>query len=127
LLKALDPRECRSQAQGASFAGCLSTALPDFSLNVGSCQLSKSGQTLTVTKAGSPAVSARLNGDPLDAMGEMFSPLGASIGEVRLTAADADLMTGSQQSINLRIMAATLAATLSASDFSKTASNQLGC
>ena len=127
LLKALDPRECRSQSQGASFAGCLSTALPDFSLNVGSCQLSKSGQTLTVTKAGSPAVSAKLNGDPLDAMGEMFSPLGASIGEVSLTVADADLVTGSQQSINLRIVAATLAATLSASDFSKSASNQLGC
>ena len=127
LLKAMDPHDCRSQAHGASFASCPSTALPDFSLNVGSCLLSKSGQTLTVTKAGSPAVSAKLNGDPGDGMGEVFNTQGVSLGEISLSVVDADAAASSQQSITLRITAATLAATLSAFDFSKSASTQISC
>jgi hypothetical protein len=127
LLKAMDPHDCRSQAHGASFASCPSTALPDFSLNVGSCQISKSGQTLTVTRTGSPAVSAKLNGDPGDGMGEVFNTQGVSLGEISLSVVDADAATGSQHSITLRIMVATLAASLSAFDFSKSASTQISC
>jgi hypothetical protein len=127
LLKAMDPRDCRSQAQGSGFSSCPSTALPDFSLNVGSCLLSKSGQTLTVTKAGSPAVSAKLNGDPGDGMWEVFNTQGVSLGEISLSVVDADATASSQQSISLRITAATLAATLSAFDFSKNASTQITC
>lgn len=127
LLKAMDPRDCRSQAQGSGFSSCPSTALPDFSLNVGSCLLSKSGQTLIVTKAGSPAVSAKLNGDPGDGMGEVFTTQGVSLGEISLSVVDADATASSQQSISLRITAATLAVTLSAFDFSKNASTQITC
>jgi hypothetical protein len=127
LLKAMDPRDCRSVAQGTSFASCPSTTLPDFSLSVGSCLLSKSGQALTVTKAGSPAVSAKLNGDPGDGMGEVFNTQGVSLGEISLSVIDADATASSQQSISLRITAATLAATLSAFDFNKSASTQITC
>jgi hypothetical protein len=127
LLKSLDPRDCRSVTHGANFANCGSATLPDFSLSVGSCQLIKSGQTLTVSKPGSPSISAKLNGDPLDAMGEMFSPQGASLGQISLSAADADTVAGSQQSITLRIVVATVAASLSAFDLSKSASTQISC
>ena len=127
LLKALDPRECRGISNGITFSSCGSATVPDFSLTVGMCQLAKTGQTLTVSKAGSTPVSAKLNGDLLDAVGEAFDPLGLPLGYLSFTATDSDAAAGTQQSITLRIVPSTLVVSLSATEFSTKGANQIGC
>jgi hypothetical protein len=57
----------------------------------------------------------------------VFTTQGVSLGEISLSVVDADATASSQQSISLGITAATLAATLSAFDFSKNASTQITC
>jgi hypothetical protein len=128
LLRSIDPRDCRGVANGASFSSCGSSLLPDFSLSVGaSCLLSKSGDTLTVSRTAAASVSAKLNAESPDAVGEAFDAAGNALGQITLMATDSDPTTGSQQSITLRINPATMEATLSATDLGKGFSRQLGC
>jgi hypothetical protein len=127
LLKALDPRECRSVSNGITFNSCGTATAPDFNLTVGMCTLAKTGQTLTVSKPGSTPVSAKFNGELLDAVGEAFDPLGVSLGYLSFTATDSDAMAGTQQSVTLRIVPSTLAVTLSGYEFSTKGSNLIGC
>lgn len=127
LLKALDPRDCKVVTNGAAFAACGSTAVPNFSLTVGTCTLAKAGDTLTVSRSGSVSISSTLNGEALDVVGEAFDAAGASQGYITLGAADADPSAGSQQSITVRIVPSTMAATISATDFRNGASNQITC
>lgn len=127
LLKSLDPRDCRSVSNGVTFSGCSSSAVPDFSLNVGTCTLAKAGDTLSVSQAGGTPISAKLNGDSLDVMGEAFDLSGTPLGYVLLEAVEADLTAGSQQSISVRIAPLTMTATVSARDLRKGTSTQVTC
>ena len=127
LLKALDPRECKVVTNGAAFAACGSTAVPDFSLTVGTCTLAKAGDTLSVSRTGSVPIRSKLNGEALDVVGEAFDAAGALLGYIALGAADADPSAGSQQSITVRITPSTMAATITATDFRNGASNQISC
>ena len=127
LLKALDPRDCKVVTNGAAFAACGSTAVPDFSLTVGTCTLAKAGDTLSVSRAGSVPIRSKLNGEALDVVGEAFDAAGAPLGYIALGAADADPSAGSQQSITVRITPSTMAATITATDFRNGASNQISC
>ena len=127
LLKALDPRDCKVVTNGAAFAACGSTAVPNFSLTVGTCTLTKAGDTLTVSRSGSAPISSKLNGEALDVVGEAFDAAGAPLGYITLGAADGDPSAGSQQSITVRITLSTMAATITATDFRNGASNQISC
>lgn len=127
LLKALDPRDCKVVTNGTAFAACGSTVVRDFSLTVGTCTLAKAGDTLTVSRSGSATISSKLNGEVLDVVGEAFDAAGAPLGYIALGAADADASTGSQQSITVRIVASSMAATITAMDFRNGASNQITC
>jgi hypothetical protein len=127
LLKSLDPRDCRSVSNGVTFSGCSSSAVPDFSLTVGTCTLAKAGDTLSVAQAGATPISAKLSGDSLDVMGEAFDLSGTPLGYVLLEAVDADPAAGSQQSISVRVMQSTMAPTISARDLRKGTSTQISC
>ena len=127
LLKALDPRECKVVTNGAAFAACGTAAVRDFSLTVGTCTLAKAGDTLSVSRNGSTSISAKLNGEAMDVVGEAFDAAGSPLGYITLGAADADPSTTSQQSITVRIVPSTMAATITATDFRNGASNQITC
>jgi len=127
LFKALDPRDCKGVADGLSFSSCPASTAPDFSIKVGTCTLSKSGDIMTVTKAGSSPISAKLNGDLLDGMGEGFHSSGFALGYLTFGAGDLDPATGSQQSLSIRFTMATKLANVIAFDFGKAVSNQIVC
>jgi hypothetical protein len=127
LFKAFDPRECRGIANGAMFSSCPSSAVPDFSIPVGTCTLAKSGETLTVSKPGLNPISAKFNGELLDGVGESFNAAGGSLGYISFAASDTDPASGSQQSITLRIVQTTMVASIFANDFRKSSSNTFTC
>lgn len=127
LFKALDPRDCKGIANGLAFSSCPSSAIPDFSIQVGTCTLAKSGDSMTVTKPGFNPISARLNADLFDGMGESFHSSGTPLGYLTLGAGDADALAGSQKAIALQFTIATKRAFISAYDFQKTSSNSITC
>jgi len=127
LLKALDPRDCKSVADGVAFSSCGSTVAPDFSLKVGTCTLAKSGDTLTVSKATRSPISAKFNADITDGVGEAFDAGGRSARVVTLQASDTDAAAGSLQLISVSIIPSNMTALISASDFRKGTSNGFAC
>jgi len=127
LFKALQPGDCKGIANGLSFSSCPSSTVPDFNIAVGTCRLSKAGDVLTVSKPGANPISAKLNGELLDGMGEGFHSSGVALGYLTLAAGDVDATAGSQQSVTLRYTIANKLAVVVATDFSKTANNMISC
>ncbi|MFM8768471.1 MAG: hypothetical protein ACKOD9_12105 [Rubrivivax sp.] len=127
LLKALDPSDCKGVADGVGFSSCGTTVAPNFSLKVGVCTLSKTGDTLSVSKATGAPISARLNGELADGVGEAFDMGGNSVRYVGLQASDLDAVAGSQQLISVRIIPSTMTAIISASDARKGSFNVITC
>ena len=62
LISVIDTQAC-STVTPIFFGGCGAKVLPDFEMTVGTCKLSKAREVLTVTQAGKPPISAKLNGD----------------------------------------------------------------
>jgi hypothetical protein len=124
LVKALDPRTCLGIADGVNFTSCGSTSVPDFSIKVGVCTLSKAGDVLSVSKPGTDPISAKLNGELLDGMAETGASNGVYF--ISLMATDSDLTTGTQI-VGLRVLQPAMTATVSASDLRKTGSRFLAC
>jgi len=127
LLKALDPSDCKGVADGVGFSSCGTTVAPDFSLKVGVCTLTKTGDTLSVSKATGAPVSARLNGELTDGVGEAFDAGGNSVRYVGLQAYDLDAAAGSQQLISVRVIPSNMTAIISASDSRKGSFNVITC
>ena len=120
LVNAFKHSSCKVNSNGAGFMGCNSEGLPDFSLDINGCKLSKTGDSIILTK-GADSRTAKWNGGtmPFDADGMSESQVGDLFG-VTLIAADNDLPNKSSTQIQLTVRLDTYASTSLLATFAKT-------